>query len=186
MTHQTHVLFIVDQSSDSDTSRFSKIIRRTMKDRNDSFDVYTFADKGRLRVRRNVGNLTIRPLKSGDVHPYKNLSTAIEGLGERLEALSPEDRPDHVMVVLLSDHVDNADDHDAYARAVEEVSAQSYVYKWKFMVGGDTRFEVADSLHLPDSNVLRTDDVDASVGTLRRLLDDIRDYGDCGTFAEDR
>lgn len=185
MTNRNHVLFIVDQSSGSDTALFSKVIRETMRDRDDSFDVYTFADKGRLRVQRNVGNLTIRPLKSGRTHINRNVVDAVDGLGERLEVLSPDERPEHILVVLLTDHVDDGAFTDAQ-EAIEVVSDQTYIYKWKFMIGGDSHFEVSESLHLTDSNVFRVNDVNDTVCVLQRLLDDLRRYGDCGTFAEDR
>lgn len=184
---KTHVLFIVDQSAGSDVSKFAKIIKKSVEDRADiCYDVYTYAAKGRLRVDRNVGNLNIRPLKKSEVLTYLNASEAIDELGERLSETPEKDKPDNILVVLLSDQSDSNDKFDEIEEFKSRMTTQTYVYGWRFLFGGATRWDIGDTLGISDSLLVRTDDVDASAEVLRRLFDDLRNYGDCGTFAEDR
>ena len=78
------------------------------------------------------------------------IGSTIDGLGARLAKISEQDRPDQVIVVILTDGLENASKEYTIDQVKEKVAHQRDVYKWEFvfMGCGIDAFDVAGGMNI--------------------------------------
>ena len=78
------------------------------------------------------------------------VGSTIDGLGARLAAMAEKDRPDQVIVVILTDGLENASKEYTIDQVKEKIAHQRDVYKWEFvfMGCGIDAFDVAGNLNI--------------------------------------
>lgn len=178
-----HALFLVDQSAGNDVRRYVDIIKNVARECDDfSYDVVTYSSKARNRVIRNVGSMKFRQVGNPTSNLWSSMSEAVDDLGKRLSL--EKDKPDHVIVFVITDKMDSGDDTDVLDKLVESVSEQKWVWRWTFIIASSARWEIKDALGLMDSDIMSLGDNADEI--MVRLIHDLHEYGSCGTFAEDR
>ena len=123
-----HALFLVDQSAGNDVRRYVDIIKNVVRECDDfSYDVVTYSSKARNRVIRNVGSMKFRQVSNPTSNLWSSMSEAVDDLGKRLSL--EKDKPDHVIVFVITDKMDSGDDADVLDKLVESVSEQKWVWR---------------------------------------------------------
>ncbi len=69
----------------------------------------------------------------GSTALYDAICTTIDRVGRRLAAMSDADRPDQVLVAILTDGEENASKLHTHADTRQRIEHQTEVYKWEFM-----------------------------------------------------
>jgi hypothetical protein len=67
---------------------------------------------------------------------YDAVGLTINSVGQRLAALPENERPDKVLLVIMTDGFENSSQEFSAARIGEMINHQSSVYQWKFMFIG--------------------------------------------------
>jgi len=81
-----------------------------------------------------VKKLTARSYKpSGGTAMNDAIGSAVDNLGKRLEAMNEEDRPENVIVVILTDGEENSSINYSLGQIKDIVSEQTNKYSWEFV-----------------------------------------------------
>lgn len=75
--------------------------------------------------------------------------------GIRLEKMRPENRPDRVLVIVITDGLENASSHYTREIVMEMIAHQREVYSWGFMFLGADQDAIGEANKLGISNALR-------------------------------
>jgi uncharacterized protein YegL len=91
-------------------------------------------------VRCNgVGITAIEPLTEASYKPHGNtalydaIGKTIDNVGERLDKTREDDRPEKVIVVILTDGEENASRRYTREEILKKINHQRDVYKWEFI-----------------------------------------------------
>lgn len=76
------------------------------------------------------------------------IGTAIDETGQRLSAISEGDRPEHVIICILTDGMENSSHIYDHRQILKKISHQTEVYSWKFifLAANQDAFLEAESL----------------------------------------
>jgi hypothetical protein len=72
----------------------------------------------------------------GSTALFDAVGRTINSVGQRLAALPEEERPDKVLLVIMTDGFENASQEFTAAKVSEMINHQRSVYKWEFMFIG--------------------------------------------------
>jgi hypothetical protein len=79
------------------------------------------------------------------------IGLAVEQAGERFNAMAEPDRPNKVIVCILTDGIENASDIYSRNQVAEMIKHQHEVYKWEFvfLAADQDAFETGSRLNIP-------------------------------------
>ncbi len=98
----------------------------------DQYEV-VYEDKD-IRAADRLTEATFQP--RGSTALFDAVGRTINAVGQRLAALPEEERPDKVLLVIMTDGFENASHEFTAAKISEMISHQHNVYKWEFMFIG--------------------------------------------------
>jgi uncharacterized protein YegL len=76
------------------------------------------------------------------------IGRTIDAIGHRLSARPERDRPDKVIVVIITDGEENASRTFTASRVSEKIAHQRDVYKWEFLFVGSNQDAVMTAAHM--------------------------------------
>lgn len=123
---------------------------------------------------------------------YDGIGRSINSLGARLKAMPESERPEHVIVVIITDGQENHSTEFTQAKIAEMIAHQKSKYAWDFVYLGANQdafsnaahINIAGSKTLPyASNAMGTHKAFASVANYAKSM---RTYGAATFTAEDR
>lgn len=90
------------------------------------------------------------------------IGTTIDRLGERLAALPPTDRPEHVSIAILTDGEENSSSRYTWADVAKRIRHQTDKYAWEFLFLGASEDAIATAakmnIHAANSSSFVADD----------------------------
>ena len=144
MKDYTHICIVLDASGsmaaiESDTKgSFNSFLKEQKKAEGKTvFDLYQFSDQPR-RVVEHVDlatfndDLMAKYRCSGCTALNDAVCTAIDTLGKEFSLMKEEDRPEHVMFVIITDGMENASRKFSSEDVKKRIQEQTDVYKWDF------------------------------------------------------
>ena len=144
MKDYTHICIVLDASGsmaeiESDTKgSFNSFLNEQKKAKGKTvFDLYQFSDKPK-RIVEHVDlatfndDLMSKYRCSGCTALNDAVCTAIDTLGQEFSVMKEEDRPEHVMFVIITDGMENASRKFSSADVKKRIKEQTDVYKWDF------------------------------------------------------
>lgn len=69
----------------------------------------------------------------GNTALYDAICETVDSVGRRLAAMAQKDRPDQVIVVILTDGEENSSTRHTHRSVQERIEHQTEVYKWEFL-----------------------------------------------------
>ena len=144
MKDYTHICIVLDASGsmaaiESDTKgSFNSFIKEQKEAEGKTvLDLYQFSDN----VKRIVEHVDLATLQEDLMAKYKcsgctalndAVCTAIDTLGKEFAQMKEEERPEHVMFVIITDGMENASKKFSSADVRNRIKEQTDVYKWDF------------------------------------------------------
>lgn len=121
----------------------------------------------------------IRIIPRGGTPLLDALCRAVDSTGLRLAAMTPQDRPNQVLFVIITDGEENSSREFTRKQVYDRISRQSDVYKWQFVYLGANQdaFHEAASFGIPTGNTINY--AASSVGStnvMRSLVDNTVNY----------
>jgi hypothetical protein len=98
----------------------------------DQYEV-VYEDKD-INAANRLTEATFQP--RGSTALFDAVGRTINSIGRRLAALSEEERPDKVLLVIMTDGFENASQEFTAAKISEMINHQHSVYSWEFMFIG--------------------------------------------------
>ncbi len=144
----THIIFILDRSGSmhsivSDTiGGFNAFLEAQRKQPGEcTASLWQFSDFAHCAYASNVVSKApnLSPLSyvpSGSTALYDAVCQAIDEEGATISRLSPEDRPEKVLVVILTDGAENASKFRHKDDVLSRINHQTSVYNWDFIYLG--------------------------------------------------
>ena len=144
MKDYTHICIVLDASGsmaeiERDTKgSFNSFIKEQKEAGGKTvFDLYQFSDQPK-RIVEHVDLATFNDdlMKkyrcSGCTALNDAVCTAIDTLGKEFAQMKEDDRPEHVMFVIITDGMENASRQFSSADVRKRIQEQTEVYKWDF------------------------------------------------------
>ena len=144
MKDYTHICIVLDASGsmasiESDTKgSFNSFIKEQKEAEGKTvFDLYQFSDS----VKRIVEHVDLATFNDDLMSKYRcsgctalndAVCTAIDTLGEEFSRMKEEERPEHVMFVIITDGMENASRKFSSADVKKRIKEQTEVYQWDF------------------------------------------------------
>ena len=144
MKDYTHICIVLDASGsmeviESDTKgSFNSFIKEQKEAEGKTvFDLYQFSDE----VKRIVEHVDLATFDNDLMSKYKcsgctalndAVCTAIDTLGQEFARMKEEDRPEHVMFVIITDGMENASRKFSSEDVRKRIKEHTDVYKWDF------------------------------------------------------
>jgi hypothetical protein len=167
MTKKVELSFVLDETGSMEILRkdtigsFNTFVEEQRKlDADMSFSLVLFSltsiEETYRLVHESVPLDEIVPLTERSYRPRGTtplldaIGSTIDGLGARLVRMPEKDRPDQVIVVILTDGLENASREYTIEQVKEKIAHQRDVYKWEFvfMGCGIDAFDVAGGLNI--------------------------------------
>lgn len=157
-TGYTHVCFVIDESgsmysSASDVNGGVKRVideQKAVKDGSCSISLFTFDTYVKeWYIGKDVNEIPEYVFKAGSLTALNDgVGTAIDRIGNWLNSMPEEDRPEKNLIVIITDGYENASTEYTQSRIKEMIKHQEDKYNWSFMyIGADlTSTEQADNL----------------------------------------
>ena len=84
------------------------------------------------------------------------IGNTVDSLGERLSKMKEEDRPEHVIVVILTDGEENNSKKFTWAQISDKIKHQQDNYKWQFLFLGANQDAIATAgkMHIPGTHAM--------------------------------
>ena len=144
MKDYTHICIVLDASGsmasiEDDTKGSFNAFLKSQKEAvgKTVFDLYQFSDQ----VKRIVEHVDLATFKDDLMAKYNcsgctalndAVCTAIDTLGKELAALKEEERPEHVVFVIITDGMENASREYTSEDVKKRIKEQTDTYKWNF------------------------------------------------------
>lgn len=161
----TEILFIVDNSSSMKKIKESAEygLRNILSEQRSmpgtcKVSVINFATNVNIQdVGRDIGvfwNISINP--NGWTALNDAIGDGINLLGKRLSDMSPQNRPNHVIVVIVTDGEENRSQRFSHNTIVDMIKHQQSKYSWEFLyVGvGKDAFNTAKEYGISEDNMM--------------------------------
>lgn len=150
MRNATELLFVIDESGSMshlqmDTVEQLNNFIRTERDKNGEcrISILKFDDPTRITyIRRTEDIRLVKSLSTDEYKPtgvtalYDALGKGIEDLGARLSSMREADRPDKVVIVVITDGCENASAVWSLGQLKTKIKEQEEKYNWKFVFLG--------------------------------------------------
>ena len=115
---------------------------------------------------------SVYPLTDEDYHPWGGTALldavcmTIDNIGVRLSSLKEEERPNRVLVVIITDGEENSSKHFNLQQMKDKITHQQNVYKWTFLFLGANQdsFSNAQSYGIPVGNAMNFAPTSQGVG----------------------
>ena len=144
MKDYTHICIVLDASGsmasiEDDTKGSFNAFLKSQKEAGGKtvFDLYQFSDK----VKRIVEHVDLATFTDDLMSKYNcsgctalndAVCTAIDTLGKELAAMKEEERPEHVVFVIITDGMENASKEFTSEDVKKRIKEQTDTYKWNF------------------------------------------------------
>ena len=166
MKDYTHICIVLDASGsmaaiESDTKgSFNSFLKEQKEAEGRTvFDLYQFSDK----VSRIVEHVDLATFNDDLMKKYRcsgctalndAVCTAIDTLGQEFALMKEEDRPEHVMLVIITDGMENASRKFSSADVKKRIQEQTDVYKWDFqyLAANQDAFATGEALGVSHDN----------------------------------
>ncbi len=146
----SHIVFILDRSGSmsriwSDTQGgFAQFLKDQKKQTGEAlFTFVVFDDQYDIICEsRNIQDVLDGILSSSNITPRGStalndaIGKTITSIGEKLANMNEEDRPEHIIVSIMTDGQENASKEYSKTMIKELIEQQTSVYKWTFMYMG--------------------------------------------------
>jgi hypothetical protein len=166
----SEIVFVLDRSGSMEplardvVGSFDQFVRDQKAQPGDArFTLVQFSDHAERTIERqpirSVGSLWGRYAPTGSTALLDALGDTIERLGRDLHETPEAERPEHVIVVVLTDGEENASRRFDGARVRAMVEHQQSVYRWKFLFLGANQdaFAEAGKLGVRDAMTFEAD-----------------------------
>lgn len=159
-SNYVHVTFVIDESgsmtgTESDViGGFKKVVdeQRENKEGSCSVSYYKFNGKvDEVYVGKNVKDVEYIDNKynpNGMTALFDGVGVAIDNTGKWLSAMNEEDRPEKVLVVVMTDGGENSSVEYSAARVREMIKEQEDKYNWSFVYMGSDLTNAQDANNL--------------------------------------
>ena len=162
----THICIVLDASGsmaeiESDTKgSFNSFLKEQKEvEGRTVFDLYQFSDKPK-RIVEHVDlatfndDLMSKYRCSGCTALNDAVCTAIDTLGQEFAQMKEEDRPEHVMFVIITDGMENASRKFSSEDVKKRIQEQTEVYKWDFqyLAANQDAFATGEALGVSHDN----------------------------------
>lgn len=166
MKDYTHICIVLDASGsmasiESDTKgSFNSFIKEQKEAEGRTvFDLYQFSDS----VKRIVEHVDLATFSDDLMSKYRcsgctalndAVCTAIDTLGREFSRMKEDDRPEHVMFVIITDGMENASKQFTGDDVKKRIKEQTDVYKWDFqyLAANQDAFESGEALGVHRDN----------------------------------
>jgi Mg-chelatase subunit ChlD len=144
MKDYTHICIVLDASGsmaaieDDTKGSFNSFIQTQREAEGKTvFDLYQFSDK----VKRIVEHVDLATFSDDLMAKYHcsgctalndAVCTAIDTLGREFAAMKEEERPEHVVFVIITDGMENASQEFTSEDVKKRIKEQTDTYKWNF------------------------------------------------------
>jgi hypothetical protein len=157
---KTELAFILDRSGSMETIRnaaidgYNAFLRDQQAAPGQSNFSLVFFDS---RVETRIDSIPVAEALPLDAETYvPNGSTAlldavgstIDRLGQRLAALAPADRPEHVTLAILTDGEENSSTRYTWADVAKRIRHQTEKYSWEFLFLGASEDAIATAARM--------------------------------------
>lgn len=114
--------------------------------------------------------LNLRP--RGNTPLLDAFCTSIDNTGRRYSIMGPDERPDQVLMVVITDGQENASRFNTRRNVFERVTRQRELYKWQFVYLGANQdvFAESQSFGIPWRNAIQYDPYPIFVGATAAAL----------------
>lgn len=158
----SEIVFILDRSGSMESMRaeaiggFNKFIESQQAEPDPANVSLVLFDDEYSTVFSSIPIQRVRKIGNDDFVPractalLDAVGRAIDELGQRLSNMNEEDRPGHVVVVILTDGLENASRRYSQSQVADMVRHQRETYSWEFIfLGADlAALEHARSLNI--------------------------------------
>ena len=166
MKDYTHICIVLDASGsmasiESDTKgSFNSFIKEQKEAEGRTvFDLYQFSNN----VKRIVEHVDLATFEDDVMAKYRcsgctalndAVCTAIDTLGKELARMKKNERPEHVMFVIITDGMENASKTFSSEDVKNRIKEQTEVYKWDFqyLAANQDAFESGKALGVSRDN----------------------------------
>ena len=166
MKDYTHICIVLDASGsmasiESDTKgSFNSFIKEQKEAEGKTvFDLYQFSDN----VKRIVEHVDLASFNDDLMAKYRcsgctalndAVCTAIDTLGREFSIMREEERPEHVIFVIITDGMENASKRFSGEDVKRRIKEQTEVYKWDFqyLAANQDAFESGEALGVSRDN----------------------------------
>lgn len=144
MKHAAEIVLVVDESgsmahlTDDTIKSLNAFIETQQKVKGEGNLTIRVFDSGNRRVVREGAINTIKPLTHKDYRPNGGtplldaVGEAIIALGQKLEVLQESERPDQVMMVIVTDGQENDSRFYGLQKIKDMIKVQTDKYNWSF------------------------------------------------------
>ena len=165
MKNATEILMILDKSSSMDGLRESTIksINGFIKEQQSvegecKFTLVVFNERHSTVIERidmeNVKPLTPKSYKPNGITALLDaIGYSVSALGETLKSIKEDDRPDKVLVVIMTDGQENSSHNFRSDEIKKVIQTQENEFNWKFIFLGANQDSFATAENLGLSNV---------------------------------
>lgn len=135
-----------------------------------------------INSAENLTQMTFQP--RGSTALFDAIGRTINSVGNRLASLSETERPDKVLMVIVTDGFENASTEFTSQKVSEMISHQRNVYKWEFMFIGANQDAVlsAKEIGIPMAAAItyapNAQGTQLAFGMMAEKIQNYRAYGD--------
>lgn len=180
----THIIFIVDRSGSMDgiaadmIGGYNKFIETQKELPADCFVSFYQFDDIYEAVFERVALKDVKPLDKKTYQPrgctalYDAMGRTIKNYGQYLSDLSEEERPERILVVAITDGLNNASREFDLDQVREMIKHQTEVYKWDFVFLGSNidAWNAGQAMGVVPSSTLQFANTKGSVGSAFQSL----------------
>lgn len=171
MKNATEIMCIIDKSGSMSPRKadaiggFNSFIEEQKKLPDDAYLTLVLFDTEVNTVHESVNIKSVPPLDDKTYSPsgctalLDAVGDGIDRLGARLSSLNENDRPDKVLVVILTDGEENSSHKFTKQQIKDKIELQSGTYKWEFVYLGANQnsFAEASSIGIAMANAFSVD-----------------------------
>jgi uncharacterized protein YegL len=144
----TEIIFVIDKSGSMGTKKedaiggFNQCLEDQRKEDGDAIVTMTLFDTAHDLIHdgvpiNDVPRLTLDTYRpGGNTALLDAMGLTIDKVGERLHNTPEDDRPEHVIMVIITDGQENASTEYEKAQIADKVRVQQDDYKWTFLFLG--------------------------------------------------
>lgn len=144
----TEIIFVLDRSgsmsslTDDTIGGFNSFIENQKKEKGEALVTTVLFDNQYEMLHDGVNIKDIKPLTNQEYYArgmtalLDAVGTAITDVGVRLNNTPEEERPEKVMMIIITDGLENASKEYTKQQVKEMIDRQTNTYNWKFMFLG--------------------------------------------------
>ncbi len=180
MKNKTYIYFILDKSGSmssilTDTiGGFNSFLRQQREISGDCEMSVRLFDTTNHELTKNQPLALVDDLTMGNYVPmggtalYDAIGSSIDELGKYLASLPEDERPEKVLVTILTDGGENSSKTYTYEQISSMIKHQTEVYNWDFifLAANQDAMAVADSLSISKGNAMNFSPTKMGVTTL--------------------